>query len=126
MSAQHGTHHDLHSDEGARPGEHPGRARNPIIKVHDLAWLEFTKPDLEASETFARAFGFTTVSRTSDELQLRGSDAGAPCLVVRRGPRSTYAGAAFRAADAADVQRLGDATGVRPEKLPESIGGTAV
>jgi catechol 2,3-dioxygenase-like lactoylglutathione lyase family enzyme len=126
MSTEHGTHTDLHSDDGARRGEHPGRARNPVIKVHDLAWLEFTKPDLAASEAFARAFGFTTVSRTEDELQLRGSDAGAPCLVVRRGHRSTYVGAAFRAADAADVQRLAAATGVRPEPLPESIGGTAV
>jgi hypothetical protein len=28
---------DLHSEQGARPGEHPGRATNPVIKVHDLS-----------------------------------------------------------------------------------------
>jgi len=124
--SDHGTHNDLHNDQGARPGEHPGRAKNPVMKVHDLAWLEFSKPDLPASEGFAQAFGFTTVSRTADELRLRGSDAGAPCVIVRRGPRSKYLGAAFRAADATDVRRLADATGARAEKLPESIGGIAV
>ena len=126
MTSHHGTHNDLHSEQGALPAEHPGRAKNPVIKVLDLAWLEFVKPDLAASERFAHAFGFTTVSRTADELQLRGTDAGAPCVIVRRGPRSRYLGAAFRAADSTDVVRLADATGAKVEKLPESIGGLTV
>ena len=54
-------HKDLHSEQGAPRGEHPGRSRNPLIKVRDLAWLEFEKPDLVRAEAFARAFGFTTV-----------------------------------------------------------------
>ena len=126
MPTHHGTHNDLHSEQDALSGEHPGRARNPVIKVLDLAWLEFGKPDLAASERFAHAFGFTTVSRTADELQLRGTDAGAPCVIVRRGPRSRYLGAAFRAEDSADVVRLADVTGAKVEKLPESIGGLTV
>ena len=92
----------------------------------DLAWLEFCKPDLAASERFAHAFGFTTVSRTADELQLRGTDAGAPCVVVRRGSRSRYLGPAFRAVDSSDVLRLAETTGAKVEKLPESIGGLTV
>ncbi|HTF49754.1 MAG TPA: 2,3-dihydroxybiphenyl 1,2-dioxygenase, partial [Pseudonocardia sp.] len=85
MSLHHGTHSDLHTDHGALKGEHPGRARNPIIKVHDLAWLEFRKPDLERAEIFAHAFGFTTTLRTTEELHLRGTDAGAPCVIIRKG-----------------------------------------
>jgi len=126
MTTPHGTHSDLHSEQGALAGEHPGRAKNPVIKVLDLAWLEFEKPDLEGTEQFAQAFGLTSVSRIHDELQLRGTDAGSPCVVVRRGARSRYVGAAFRAADAADVIRLADATGSKVEKLPESIGGVVV
>jgi catechol 2,3-dioxygenase-like lactoylglutathione lyase family enzyme len=126
MTSQHGTHNDLHSDQGARRGEHPGRVKNPLIKVVDLAWLEFAKPDLTASEQFAHAFGFTTANQTADELHLRGTATGAPCVVVRRGPRSRYLGAAFRAADSTDVLRLADATGTKVEKLPESIGGLTV
>ena len=126
MSSHHGTHNDLHSEQGALPAEHPGRAKNPVIKVLDLAWLHFVKPDLVASERFAHAFGFTTVSRTADELLLRGTDSGDPCVVVRRGPCSRYLGAAFRAADSTDLVRLADATGTRVEKLPEHLGGFTV
>ncbi|HTY31792.1 MAG TPA: 2,3-dihydroxybiphenyl 1,2-dioxygenase, partial [Mycobacterium sp.] len=41
-----GSHNGLHSEQGALPGEHPGRSANPVIKVHDVVWLEFEKPDL--------------------------------------------------------------------------------
>ena len=71
MTRHHGTHSDLHSEQGALPAEHPGRATNPVIKVLDLACLEFAKLDLAASESFAHAFGFSTVSRTAAELQQR-------------------------------------------------------
>ena len=66
MSAHVDAHKDLHSDQGALREEHPGRSRNPLIKVRDLAWLEFQKPDLVRAEAFARAFGFTTVLHTAD------------------------------------------------------------
>ncbi len=57
-------HQGLHSEDGARRGEHPGRDRQPVIKVADIAWLEFVKPDLDRAETFARDFGFTVAART--------------------------------------------------------------
>ncbi len=122
---QPSTHNDLHSEQGALPGEHPGRAKNPIIKVEDLAWLEFDKPDLARAERFAHAFGFVTAARTADELQLRGMYAGAPAVIVRKGA-SRYAGAAFKAADDNDLLRLADATGTRVTNLPESVGGLTV
>src|ERR1700730_15381890 len=101
-------HKDLHSEQGALPGEHAGRARNPVIKVADIAWLEFEKPDLTRAEAFARAFGFQAARRGPDELQLRGTEAGAPCVIVRRGQRTRFTGMAFRARDQVDVLRLAD------------------
>jgi catechol-2,3-dioxygenase len=125
----HGDHHDphegLHSDVGALRGEHPGRARQPVIKVRDLAWLEFEKPDLAASQVFAHAFGFTTVHRTAHELVLRGTHAGSPCVVIRRGPQSKFIGSAFHAADAHDVVRLAEHTGSPVRRLPEHLGGVS-
>ncbi|NES27958.1 2,3-dihydroxybiphenyl 1,2-dioxygenase [Micromonospora terminaliae] len=126
MINRHDPHTGLHSEQGALRGEHPGRARNPIVKVHDLAWLEFQKPDLERAEIFARAFGFTTSLRTPDELHLRGTDPGSPCVLIRRGPRSRFIGPAFRAADSQDVLRLAEATGRPMTPLPESLGGVTV
>jgi catechol 2,3-dioxygenase-like lactoylglutathione lyase family enzyme len=117
---------DSHSEHGALPREHPGRSRNPVIKVVDLAWLEFERPDLTRAEAFARAFGFQTTRRGSDELQLRGTQAGGPCLILRRGPRQRFVGVAFRAGDEADVLRLAKACGASVQPLPESIGGLSV
>jgi len=121
-----GTHDHLHSEHGALRGEHPGRATNPIIKVVDLAWLEFEKPDLVAAERFANAFGFAVAARSAEELQLRGALPGSPAVVIRRAPRSRYAGAAFRAAEGSDLLRLASATGTRVEHLPEGLGGMVV
>lgn len=119
-------HKDLHSEQGSHKGEHPGRSRNPVIKVVDLAWLEFEKPDLTRAEAFARAFGFQTALRTPTELHLRGTDADAPCVLLRQGPATRFAGLALQAADEVDVLRLAEHTGVAARALPEAIGGLAV
>jgi catechol 2,3-dioxygenase-like lactoylglutathione lyase family enzyme len=113
----------VHSEAGARRGEHPGRSRNPVIKVVDLAWLEFEKPDLDRAERFLLDFGLTVADRTPDTLVLRSGWAGTPCLVVRRGPSSRFVGPAFQAADGEDLDRLASARGgtVTPHR-----GGRAV
>ena len=121
-----GAHNDLHSDQGARKDEHPGRSRDPIIKVHDIAWLEFEKPDLTRAETFSRAFGFSTALHTIDDLFLRGTDAGSTCVLIRRGPRSRFVGTAYTAAEQSDVLGLAEATGTKIRAMPESLGGVAV
>ena len=126
MMGHRDPHSGLHNERGALAGEHPGRARNPVVKVPDLAWLEFAKPDLDRAEAFARAFGFSTVLRTPGELHLRGTDPGGPCVLISKGARSRFLGAAFRAADSRDVQRLAEKTGTPVTELPESLGGIAV
>lgn len=119
-------HKDLHSEQGALRGEHPGRSDNPVIKVRDLAWLEFEKPDLDRAETFARAFGFATVLRNERELHLRGTRAGTVCVIIRRGRRSRFVGPVFAAHDTADVKRLAAVTGRPTSAAPEGIGGLMV
>ena len=104
-------HRSLHSETGALPGEHPGRSGNPLVKVAGLAWLEFEKPDLDRAERFGTDFGFTVADRTPETLLLRGRQAGAGCLVIRRGPQPRFAGAAFQAAARDDLDRLARGTG---------------
>lgn len=120
------SHRGLHSEQGALRGEHPGRSADPVVKVDGLAWLELEKPDLARTEVFAHAFGFATTYRSATELHLRGAFAGPPCLVVRAGRRSRFVGPVFRAADAADLLRLADATGTRVRRLPAPLGGSVV
>ncbi|MET7727214.1 VOC family protein [Streptomyces mirabilis] len=119
-------HQDLHSEQGALRGEHPGRSRNPVIKVADLAWLEFEKPDLDRAEVFARDFGFAVAARTEGELWLRGTFAGSPCMVIRRGRASRFIGPAFRAAERADLGRLARATGGTVRDIGVPGGGQSV
>ena len=126
MTKQKDPHSGLHSEQGGMRGEHPGRAKNPIVKVEDLAFLEFEKPDLDRAERFARDFGFTTSLRTPEEIQLRGTDAGSPALIIRKGAKSRFVGPAFRAADAKDVRRLAEAIGRSVTRLPETVGGVTV
>ena len=122
----HGTHSEMHSDLGALRGEHPGRSRNPIIKVAGVSWLEFSKPELTKAHTFATAFGFGTVLQTPEKVYLRGTDAGAPSVILRAGPRTKFLGPTFRAADEVDVLRLADATGRQVRPLPDDVSGVAV
>ncbi|GGT21232.1 VOC family protein [Streptomyces chromofuscus] len=119
-------HQDLHSEQGALRGEHPGRARNPVIKVADLAWLEFEKPDLDRAEVFARDFGFAIAARTDHELWLRGTFAGTPSMVIRRGRASRFVGPAFRAAERADLDRLARATDSAVRDIAVPGGGQSV
>ncbi|MGP4002927.1 VOC family protein [Streptomyces sp. 8N706] len=119
-------HQGVHSEQGALRGEHPGRSRDPVIKAVDLAWLEFTKPDLDSAEVFAQDFGFSVALRTPERLHLRGTRPGPPCLVIRCGPVSRFTGPAFRAADRSDLDRLARATGSRVYALAEECGGHGV
>ncbi len=103
-------HRSLHSETGARAGEHRGRATNPLIKVPAMAWLEFEKPDLGQAERFLTDFGFTVADRTPETLLLRGRWPGPACLVVRRGSHSRFAGVAFQAGSRDDLDRLARGT----------------
>ncbi|MFN8189168.1 MAG: VOC family protein [Nocardioidaceae bacterium] len=119
-------HKDLHSEQGALRGEHPGRAADPVIKVRSLAWLEFEKPDLGRAEMFGRDFGFAVHARTDDMLQLRSARAGAPAVVIRRGRGARFLGAAFEAEARSDLDRLAAATGRSVESLHQEGGGHGV
>ena len=119
-------HHDLHSEQGALRHEHRDRAPKPLIKVADIAWLEFDKPDLMRAEAFARAFGFQTALRMPDEIHLRGTRPGSPAVIIRRAERTRFAGVAFRAQDEIDVLRLADAVNAPTRRLPDTLGGVAV
>lgn len=125
-SASLSRHGELHSEHGAHRTDRTDRAPNPVIKVEDLAWLEFSKPDLDAAERFAHDFGFATAARTDDALWLRGTLPGGVCVGIRRGPASTFLGPTFRAADRADVRRLAAAHNEPVHNLTTPGGGVAV
>ena len=119
-------HADLHSERGPNRGEHTGRQVHPTIKVTDLAWLEFEKPDLDRAEAFGDDFGFAVAAREPDALYLRGSLPGTPCVVIRKGARTRFLGPTFKAADAADLHTLASETNHRVEPLTGATEGNIV
>jgi len=85
-------HADLHSEHGPNRGEHSGRSIDPTIKVTDLAWLEFEKPDLDRAEAFARAFGFRGRRARAQDLVSAWITAGR-CRVPGPVATSSWSGA---------------------------------
>lgn len=76
-----------------------------LVKAQSLAFLMFEKPDLPASEAFLADFGMHRVSRTANQLVMRGADEPA-IYVANRGPRARYVGAAFTVAGEAELALL--------------------
>ncbi len=119
-------HGGLHAEQGAQRGEHSGRDRNPVVKVRDLAWLLFEKPDLERAETFARDFGFTVAGRAAEQLRLRGSLPGTDAVVIRRGPSSRFVGPVFQVDEHVDLERLARHMGAHIRPLGAGRPGSVV
>ena len=86
MSDHHDPHTGLHSEQGALagrapgPGEEPGRegARPGLAGVREAGPGRGPRRSRTPS-------GSATALRTADELQLRGTDPGAPCVLIRQG-----------------------------------------
>ena len=92
-------HRGVHSEAGALRGEHPGRSRNPVIKVAGLAWLEFEKPDLEASRAIrARLRVRRRRPHPADAGAARHVRPGRVHGGPRPAPRARFVGPAFQAA----------------------------
>jgi hypothetical protein len=106
-------------DQDCRPNTYQGKPSRYFNN-------EPLEPRPEWAEAFAEAFGFTVALRTAEELHLRGTAAGSPCVLIRKSARTKCLGAAFLAADGGDVMRLAETTGRRVDRLPDTVGGIGV
>ncbi|WER49424.1 VOC family protein [Cupriavidus sp. WKF15] len=98
-----------------------------MAKAQALAFLIFEKHDLRAAEGFLSDFGMCSVSRTDKQLLMRGAGSQPCLLLIRKGQRSRYVGAAFTVRNEADLVRLEAEANAR--RLPQGSvpgGGTGV
>lgn len=102
------------------------RSAEPVIKVHDIAYLIFDRPDLEKTQSFLEDFGLTVSARTKEALFARGAGPAHHCYVARRNRRAGFVGAAFRVKSLADLERLADAEGSKIETVNDPGGGRRV
>jgi catechol 2,3-dioxygenase-like lactoylglutathione lyase family enzyme len=110
--------------ESARPADVQRLARPEVlVRATQLAFLRFDKTDLDEAQRFWADFGLVTVSRTGNELVMRGADASPALLVARRAVQSRFAGAAFLVPPDTDFERLQRESGGRPLAPREIPGG---
>jgi hypothetical protein len=104
-----------------------GRADDPTIKVVDVAYVRFAKPDLAAVARFGADFGLLPAVETADALYLRGYGGDHHCYVAERGAAPAFLGFGLVAAAASDLERLAALPGAGPvESVREPGGGRRV
>ena len=117
-------HAPIEHPESALPAGVQRLARTEVLaRATQLAFLRFGKADLDAAQRFWLDFGLVTVSRTSEELVMRGADTSPALLVARRAARAHFAGAAFLVPADTDFERLQRESGGRPLAPHEIPGG---
>jgi catechol 2,3-dioxygenase-like lactoylglutathione lyase family enzyme len=114
-------------DASARAELARGRAADPTIKVVDVAYVRFAKPDLDAVKRFGTDFGLLPAGETADALYLRGYGDLPFCYAAERGAASEFLGFGLVAAEGRDLERVAALPGAGPiETLREPGGGQRV
>lgn len=110
--------------ESALPAHVRKLARPAALqKATQLAFLRFDKSDLDKAQRFWTDFGLVTVSRTPDQLVMRGAGPAAAVLMARKAKVSRYVGAAFTVAPGTDFERLQREHGAKPLAAQAVPGG---
>lgn len=72
------------------PRMQPGKA--PLVKVWDIASVEFGRPDLDRALSFLSDFGLTIEHRDPESAFLSGRSGYGPCYILRRTAKPTFLG----------------------------------
>lgn len=86
----------------------------PWQKATQLAFLRFDKKDLKQAERFWNDFGLVTVSRSEDQLVMRGAGTAPAILVANKADTSRFVGSAFVVPSETDFARLERESHARP------------
>ena len=95
------------------------------IKIHDIAYVRFSAPDLEAMEAFLTEFGMVRAERTSTALYMRGLDED-PFLHVTYQGEPGFLAAGFAATSMKDLKTLAREQNSSIERLDGPGGGSVV
>jgi hypothetical protein len=93
---------------------------SPIVKANDLLFVHFERPDLTQAEQYLRDFGLIVVSKSEDELNLRGTGPRPYVYRVTRG-KARFVGLGLAVASARDLEALSKTFG-RPIERSNAPG----
>ena len=124
MAQQTGVHPD--SGEAFVPVT---RASNPVVKVYDLAIIEFAGPQQDKAWQFFADFGLQG-SRAQDGSLLFSAEAGAEvCVIYRPAARAEFIGPTFAVRSEEDLEKLVERAGASkpaPLDLPGQPTGVVL
>lgn len=83
-------------------------AANPVVKIHDVAFVKFVVPDFEKERSFFIDFGLQVdgACSTNDVCYLKGRGYEPACVIVERGPKVAFGGLGLRVRDYGDLEKL--------------------
>jgi catechol 2,3-dioxygenase-like lactoylglutathione lyase family enzyme len=105
----------------------PKRASSPVVKVRDLAYLRWDRPDLPRAVAYYADFGLTISARRDAAVYFRGVLPAHHCWILEPGRRAALTGVGFVAASRDDLVRLAKLPGASAiEPTGEPGGGERV
>ena len=103
------------------------RPADPVIKIRELAYVRFRKPDLATTERYLLDFGLHPSARTTDGIYMRGTGPVHHLYTAEKGTRSEFLGLGFLAADRSDLELVRTVPGASAvHESPEPGGGARV
>lgn len=97
------------------------------MAIHDIAYVVYDHPDLDAAERFYVDFGLRVAYRNEHEIAFRPTLERGYCYVARKAAKPALAAIAFRASSRADLEaaiRFPEASPIEP--IPREGGGERV
>jgi hypothetical protein len=87
---------------------------NPLVKVWDIASMEFGRPDLDKALAFLSDFGLAIDYRDEDTAFLSGRSGYGPCYIVRKTAKPCFLGIGFAVQTLAELGRVAGLPGASP------------
>ena len=101
------------------------RSPAPVVRANALLFVRFERPNLEKAEAYLTDFGLIRVSKTENELFLRGAGSNPYIYRITLGAKARFAGIGLSLPSLADLQRLANAFG-KPIEPADGPGGGSV
>jgi catechol 2,3-dioxygenase-like lactoylglutathione lyase family enzyme len=110
------------TNAGSKPLDRPA----PLIKVQDIAYVLFEKPDLGQQLEFLQDFGMQPAAQSEEAIFMRGCGSSPWFYAAYKGEKSRYLGMGLEAGSADDLQTISSASGVAVTAIDEAGGGQRV
>ena len=102
---------------------HPARHPNPTTKATALAYLIFDRPDLDLAAKFLTDFGLRVVTKSENQLYMRGTGSNPFCYVVNRAAKPRFVGLGLSVTSTDDLRKLAAVSGASNIENVDAPGG---